>query len=75
MRKLIEKQLKIGQVDICDISVDVRCRDEIPQVLLGLQAIYGDVADHLSRNPGLYDRDRLKRMRKSGKTNGAMPVL
>jgi len=42
MRKLIEKQLKIGQVDICDISVDPRCRDEIPQVLLGLQAIYGN---------------------------------
>jgi transposase, IS5 family len=42
VRKLIEKQLKIGQVDICDISVDVRCQDEIPQVLLGLQAIYGN---------------------------------
>jgi IS5 family transposase len=49
MRKLIEKQLKIGQVDICDIAVDVRSRDEIPQVLLGLQAIYQNrqVRDHV----------------------------
>jgi transposase, IS5 family len=42
MRKVIEKQLKIGQVDICDIPIDLRCRDEIPQLLLGLQAIYGN---------------------------------
>ena len=42
MRKLIEKQLKIGQVDICDIPIDLRCRDEIPQLLLGLQTIYGN---------------------------------
>jgi len=42
MRKLIEKQLKIGQIDICDIPVDLQCRDEIPQVLLGLQAVYSN---------------------------------
>jgi transposase, IS5 family len=44
MRKLIEKQLKIGQVDICNIPVDLYCRDEIPQILLGLQAIYSNKA-------------------------------
>lgn len=42
MRKRIENQLKIGQVDICNIQLDLHSRDEIPQVLLGLQAIYGD---------------------------------
>ena len=42
MRKVIEKQLKIGQVDICNISIDLQCRDELPQLLLGLQALYGD---------------------------------
>lgn len=40
MRKIIENQLKIGQVDISKIELDLRSRDEIPQLLLGLQAIY-----------------------------------
>lgn len=42
MRKLIENQLKLGQVDINNIYIDLQCRDEIPQVLLGLQAIYSN---------------------------------
>ena len=42
MRKVIEKQLKIGQVDICNIQIDLRSRDEIPQLLSGLQAICKD---------------------------------
>jgi transposase, IS5 family len=42
MRKMIENQLKIGQVDICDIPINIQSRDEIPQLLLGLQAIYSD---------------------------------
>jgi transposase, IS5 family len=42
MRKTIENQLKIGQVDIARIELDLRSRDEIPQLLLGLQAIYKD---------------------------------
>ena len=40
MRKIIENQLKIGQVDIANIELDLRSRDEIPQLLLGLHAIY-----------------------------------
>lgn len=40
MRKVIENQLKIGQTDIPNIQVDLCCRDEIPQLLLGLQHIY-----------------------------------
>lgn len=42
MRKIIENQLKIGQVDISEIELDLHSRDEIPQLLLGLQAIYKD---------------------------------
>jgi len=40
MRKVIENQLKIGQRDISNIQIDLNCRDEIPQLLLGLQFIY-----------------------------------
>jgi len=43
MRKVIEKQLKFGQVNIDRIEIDIQSRDEIPQLLLGLQAIYRDI--------------------------------
>ncbi|RPI72058.1 MAG: ISNCY family transposase [Desulfobacteraceae bacterium] len=43
MRKIIEKQLKFGQTDINQIKLDLQSRDEIPQLLLGLQALYGDI--------------------------------
>ncbi len=42
MRKVIENQLKTGQVDISSIDIDLKCRDEIPQLLMGLQTIYRD---------------------------------
>jgi hypothetical protein len=42
MRKVIENQLEIGQIDIKNIQIDLDCRDEIPQLLLGLQTIYSD---------------------------------
>ena len=42
MRKVIENQLKIGQVDISNIQIDINCRDEIPQLLMGLKVIYSD---------------------------------
>jgi hypothetical protein len=42
MRKVIKKQLKIGQVSIENIQIDMSCRDEIPQLLLGLQTIYSN---------------------------------
>jgi transposase, IS5 family len=44
MRKIIEKQLEFGQVDISEIKLDLKSRDEIPQLLLGLQVIYRDVS-------------------------------
>lgn len=42
MRKVIgiEAQMKFGQVDISAIRFDLRCRDEIPQLLRGLQYMY-----------------------------------
>jgi len=42
MRKVIEKQLKMGQVPIENIEIDMSYRDEIPQLLLGLQTIYSN---------------------------------
>ncbi len=40
MRKVIQPQRKLGQIDISKIEIDLRCRDEIPKVLLGLQQVY-----------------------------------
>ncbi len=40
MRKPINEQLKFGEVDISQITFDSRSRDEIPQLLMGLQHIY-----------------------------------
>jgi hypothetical protein len=42
MRKIIEPQMKIGEIDIPSIQFDVRSRDKIPKVLRGLQSIYKD---------------------------------
>ncbi len=40
MRKVIDSQMKIGEIDIADIEFDLRSRDEIPKLLMGLQSIY-----------------------------------
>ena len=40
LRKVIQPQKKLGQTDIAKIEVDLKCRDEIPRVVLGLQYIY-----------------------------------
>lgn len=40
MRSCIEKQLQIGEVDISNIKINLRSRDEIPKTLMGLQEIY-----------------------------------
>ncbi len=40
MRKLINSQTLLGQVDISEITFDLRSRDEIPKLLCGLQYIY-----------------------------------
>lgn len=40
MRKVMESQMKFGEVDISKIEFDLRSRDEIPKLLMGLQYIY-----------------------------------
>ena len=40
MRKVIDSQMKFGEVDISKIEFDPRSRDEIPKLLMGLQEIY-----------------------------------
>lgn len=40
MRNVIKPQLTLGEVDIADVQFDLRSRDEIPKLLLGLQHIY-----------------------------------
>lgn len=40
MRKIIDMQLVFGQVDISQIEFDPKSRDDIPQLLRGLQHIY-----------------------------------
>lgn len=43
MRKTIDQQLMLGEVDISKIEFNPRSRDEMPQLLKGLQFIYTDV--------------------------------
>jgi len=40
MRKIFNEQLKIGAIEIRKIEIDLKSRDQIPKVLLGLQYIY-----------------------------------
>lgn len=40
MRKIMNPQMQFGEVDISQIEFDLRCRDEIPKLLMGLQHIY-----------------------------------
>ena len=40
MRKVIVPQIKLGELAIADIKLDPKSRDDIPQILRGLQHIY-----------------------------------
>ena len=40
MRKIIDMQMKIGELAIKNIEFDLRSRDEIPELLMGFQSIY-----------------------------------
>ncbi len=42
MRKVIEPQLSLGQIDIASIVFNPKSRDDIPQILRGLQHLYLD---------------------------------
>ncbi len=40
MRQVQSKQLQLGEIDIASIQLDTRSRDDVPQILLGLQHLY-----------------------------------
>ena len=40
MRQIQPKQLQLGELDISSIQLDTRSRDDVPQILLGLQHLY-----------------------------------
>jgi hypothetical protein len=40
MRQSLEQQMVFGEVDIAKVQISTKSRDDIPQVLLGLQHIY-----------------------------------
>jgi len=42
MREVQNSQMRLGEVDVSRIQIDPRSRDDIPQLLLGLQHIYND---------------------------------
>lgn len=42
MRKVIDLQMEFGEVAIQDIEFDLRSRDEITKLLIGIQSIYRD---------------------------------
>jgi len=40
MRKIIPEQVQMGEIDISQINIEVDSRDEVPQLLKGLQYLY-----------------------------------
>ena len=42
MRTAIDLQLQLGEIDVANICLDPRSRDDIPQLLRGLQYLYTD---------------------------------
>ncbi len=42
MRTATQPQLQLGELDIASIKIDPRSRDDIPQLLRGLQYLYSD---------------------------------
>jgi hypothetical protein len=40
MRRMLEKQLKLGQTDMSQLAIDASCRDDMPKILLGLKYIH-----------------------------------
>lgn len=44
MRKIIPEQVQMGEIDITQINIELDSRDEIPQLLRGLQYLYQSVS-------------------------------
>ena len=51
MRKVIDLRHPLGSVPIADIELDAESRDDIPAILIGLQAIYRNEAVAHRRKP------------------------
>ena len=51
MRSVREPQFSLGQPSIADIQIDPKSRDDIPAILLGLQALY----THLPTRSKIFD--------------------
>ena len=66
MREVQKQQMDLGAVGIADIELDLKSRDDIPAILLGLQHLYSNqetrtalfslLEEHLVRVPtGTWD--------------------
>ena len=42
MREIHRQQPYIGEIKIEDIRIDLKSRDEVPAILLGLQSVWAD---------------------------------
>ena len=42
VRQSINEQMLFGEVDVSKVVIDKKSRDDIPQILIGLQQIYQD---------------------------------
>lgn len=42
MRKVMKPQMKLGEVDVSNVKIDGKSRDDIPRVLMGIKAVYTD---------------------------------
>jgi len=40
MRKIYHDDMKIGEMIISEIEIDLKCRDEVPKLLMGIKYIY-----------------------------------
>jgi hypothetical protein len=54
--------MKFGEVAIADIEFDIRSRDEIPKLLIGLQSIHDDL-DSCSFDKGFHSPENQEKLR------------
>jgi len=66
MRKVIDTQLTFGMIDISQIKFDIKSRDDISQILMGLQYIY----TQQDARKKIFKILEEKVTPKAGKTNG-----
>ena len=47
MRVVQKQQLQLGELAIADIDIDLKSRDDIPKIMLGLQYLYTERKEEL----------------------------